>query len=115
MPGRKRQALKVPSRRRLSELPDVLTVVEAAEVLRVSRNGVYEALRRHELDSIRLGRKIIIPKRALVALLGVEPVAPAAPAVPPSPMVVLASGEYVVRVVYRGGSKVDEVVAPRLR
>jgi excisionase family DNA binding protein len=53
----------------LADLPDVMTVVEAARLLRLGRNGVYEAIHRKEIPSIKIGRKILIPKAALVRML----------------------------------------------
>jgi excisionase family DNA binding protein len=49
-------------------LPDVLTVVEAARVLRIGRHTLYEAVRRKEVPAIRVGRKILISKSALMRL-----------------------------------------------
>jgi excisionase family DNA binding protein len=46
-----------------------LTVGEASQVLGVSRSSAYELVRRGELPSMRLGRRIVIPVRALDALL----------------------------------------------
>jgi excisionase family DNA binding protein len=54
---------------RLVDLPDVLTVPEAARLLRLGRNTVYEAVRRGELPSVRVGRRLLIPKPALQHLL----------------------------------------------
>ncbi len=54
---------------RLADLPDVLTVAETAKFLRLGRNTVYEAVRRHELPSVRIGRRLLIPKHALQKLL----------------------------------------------
>lgn len=50
----------------------VLTVQEAAEVLRVSRDVAYEAVRRGEIPSVRIGRRIVVPTAALKRLLGME-------------------------------------------
>ncbi len=47
----------------------VLTVEETAKELRISRNGAYEAIRRKEIPSIRIGRRIIVPRVALQRLL----------------------------------------------
>lgn len=47
-----------------------LTVEEAAETLGVSRAFAYEAVRRGEIPSIRIGRRILIPKVGLERLLG---------------------------------------------
>ena len=40
----------------------VLTPFEVSKLLRCSRGVVYESLRRKIIPSIRLGRKIIIPR-----------------------------------------------------
>ncbi len=54
---------------RLADLPDVLTVAEAAKFLRVGRNSVYEAIRRNELPSVRIGRRLLVPKAGVTRLL----------------------------------------------
>jgi excisionase family DNA binding protein len=53
----------------LATLPEVLTAREAAAILRVGRNQLYQAVARGELSAVRLGRSIRIPKHALLALL----------------------------------------------
>jgi len=53
----------------LATLPEVLTVREAAAILRVGRNQLYQAVTRGELGAVRIGRSIRIPKHALVDLL----------------------------------------------
>jgi excisionase family DNA binding protein len=50
-------------------LPEVLTVREAAVILRVGRNQLYQAVARGQLGAIRIGRSIRIPRQALLALL----------------------------------------------
>lgn len=50
----------------------ILTIDEAAEVLRISRQSAYEAARRGEIPTIRLGRRILVPRRALEKLIGAE-------------------------------------------
>ena len=60
----------------LATLPEVLTVREAAAILRVGPNQLYQAVARGELDAVRIGRNIRIPKQTLLDLL-----APASPAV----------------------------------
>ena len=50
-------------------LPEVLTAREAAAILRVGRNQLYQAVSRGELGSVRIGRSIRIPKQALLDLL----------------------------------------------
>lgn len=41
-----------------------LTVEEAAQLLGISRALAYELVARHELPSLRLGRRIVVPRRA---------------------------------------------------
>lgn len=53
----------------LQDFGDVLTVLEAAKVLRVSRNAMYEAVHRKDVASIRVGRRLLIPRAALQLLL----------------------------------------------
>jgi excisionase family DNA binding protein len=53
----------------LAQLPEVLTVKEAAAVLRVGRNQLYAAVDRREQHAIRIGRTIRIPKTAPLDLL----------------------------------------------
>lgn len=47
----------------------VMTVEETAQFLRISRNSVYEALRRGDIPSIRIGRRLIVPRVALERML----------------------------------------------
>lgn len=47
----------------------VLTVAEAGELLGISRAFAYELAARGELPVIRLGRRIVVPKAALLRLV----------------------------------------------
>jgi excisionase family DNA binding protein len=47
-----------------------LTVEEAAQLLGISRALAYELVGRGELPSIRLGRRIVVPRHALEVMLG---------------------------------------------
>lgn len=53
----------------LTDHPEVLTVTEAAGVLRLSRNGAYAAVQAGHLPVIRMGRRILVPRAALERLL----------------------------------------------
>jgi excisionase family DNA binding protein len=53
----------------LASLPEVLTVREAAAILRVGRNQLYQAVERGQLRAVRIGRSIRIPTQALLDLL----------------------------------------------
>lgn len=46
------------------------TVEEAARLLGVSRGTAYEAARRGELPTVRLGRRLLVPRARLEDLLG---------------------------------------------
>ncbi len=46
-----------------------LSVAEAAVLLGIGRGTAYECVRTGELPSIRLGGRIVIPKRALETLV----------------------------------------------
>ncbi len=47
----------------------VMAVQEAASFLGIGRNTAYEAIRRGEIPSVRIGRRILVPKMALQRLL----------------------------------------------
>jgi excisionase family DNA binding protein len=47
-----------------------MTIAEAAHALGISRNSAYEAVRRGEIPSLRLGRRLVVPTRQLLRLLG---------------------------------------------
>jgi excisionase family DNA binding protein len=48
-----------------------LTVEEAAAVLGISRAFAYEAVRRGEVPSIKIGRRVLVPRAALERMLDV--------------------------------------------
>jgi excisionase family DNA binding protein len=58
-----------PSTSGVATLPEVLTAREAAAILRVGRNQLYQAVARGEVGAVRIGRSIRIPKQALLDLL----------------------------------------------
>ncbi|MFZ0173013.1 MAG: helix-turn-helix domain-containing protein [Acidimicrobiales bacterium] len=47
----------------------VYTVEEAAKLLGISRTFAYEAVQRGDIPSMRIGRRILVPKAALTRLL----------------------------------------------
>lgn len=53
----------------VAEMPDLLTVEEAATVLRIGRSAAYAAARRGELPTIRVGRILRVPRHRLEAML----------------------------------------------
>ena len=46
------------------------TVEEAAKLLRIKRSAAYAAVKRGQIPTLRLGRKIIVPKGGLQKLAG---------------------------------------------
>jgi excisionase family DNA binding protein len=55
---------------RVSDLPLTLKVEEAARLLGIGRGSAYEAARRGEIPTIRLGRRVLVPRAKLLELLG---------------------------------------------
>ena len=47
----------------------VKTLDEVASLLRISRGSAYEAARRKEIPTIRIGRRLLVPTDALERLL----------------------------------------------
>ena len=75
----------IVNRTSLDELPDVLTVEEAAKVLRIGRGAAYELARQwresggmHGLPVVSLGRSLRVPREALRRLLDATTDAPRA-------------------------------------
>jgi len=53
----------------MTDEPLVLTVEEAAKLLRISRGSAYERVREGAIPTIRLGKRILVPRAALDRLL----------------------------------------------
>ena len=56
----------------LKDLPPTLSVPEAARIYGISRNTAYEAIKRGEIPSISVGRRVLVPTAKALAQLGVE-------------------------------------------
>ena len=64
-----------PGHRVLAEKFDgrsTLTIEEVAEILRISRASAYAAANAGELPVVRIGRRLVIPRGALEAMLDVH-------------------------------------------
>ncbi len=48
----------------------VLTIQETARLLRISRQSAYQAVRTGELPTVKIGRRILVPRHRLEAMLG---------------------------------------------
>ena len=59
-----------------TELPLVYTVNETARLLGISRSHAYDLVAAGTLAHIRLGRRIVVPRRTIDALLDTSVTAP---------------------------------------
>lgn len=50
-----------------------VTVTEAADLLGISKTLAYALVRRREIPCIRLGRRVVVPRRALDEMVGSLP------------------------------------------
>jgi excisionase family DNA binding protein len=48
------------------------TVEEAAEIVGVGRSAAYSAVRAGDIPSIKVGRRLLVPRRALERMLGLN-------------------------------------------
>jgi excisionase family DNA binding protein len=62
-------------RKTVENVPEgrVKTLNEVAALLRISRGSAYEAARRKEIPTIRIGRRLLVPSDALERLLSGNP------------------------------------------
>jgi excisionase family DNA binding protein len=49
--------------------PMTYTVEEAAKLLRIGRNQAYDAVKSRELPTIKIGKRILVPRAALEKML----------------------------------------------
>jgi excisionase family DNA binding protein len=75
MPRLEATGQKAPSAERV-----VYTVPEAGRLLGLSRNGSYEAAKRGEIPTIRIGRRLLVPKAPFHRMLEVAGTGTATPA-----------------------------------
>jgi excisionase family DNA binding protein len=52
--------------------PSTMSITEAADTLGIGRTLAYELAHTGELPTVRLGRRLVVPRRALERLLGGE-------------------------------------------
>jgi excisionase family DNA binding protein len=55
---------------RLSDLPPTISVEEAAVLLGVSRSAAYRAAKAGQLQTFRMGRRLLVPTAPLLRMLG---------------------------------------------
>ncbi|RFS87524.1 helix-turn-helix domain-containing protein [Actinomadura spongiicola] len=54
------------------QLQPTLTVPDAGRIIGLSRAAAYDAARRGDIPTIRIGRRIVVPTARLLAMLGLE-------------------------------------------
>ena len=62
------QSIQAQDQMNLSE-SFVLTVSEAARLLRLSKTTTYDQIRQGSIPSIRMGKRILVPRAALMRML----------------------------------------------
>jgi excisionase family DNA binding protein len=68
----RRKETEVPDVVLFNEMPDVLTVAETARLIRLTENTVYGLVHSGELAATRVGRRILVTKAAVLVFLGVS-------------------------------------------
>ncbi|HET6350848.1 MAG TPA: helix-turn-helix domain-containing protein [Coriobacteriia bacterium] len=53
----------------LDNAEEVLTISEVAKLLRIGRNTAYRMAKRKTIPTLSLGRRLVVPKRALLIML----------------------------------------------
>ena len=72
--------------------PATCSVPEAGQALGISRQSAYQAARTGELPTVKIGRRLLVPRRALDRMLGIEPTDEKRPAGEPSASTTSAGG-----------------------
>lgn len=57
---------------KIADAPDLLTVAEVRRILPAGRNLLYEMLKDGRLPSVRLGRRLMVPRAGLARFIGAE-------------------------------------------
>ncbi len=52
--------------------PDIVSVDQVCEMLHVGKNSAYDLLHANQIKHVRVGRKYIIPKTAIINFVGRE-------------------------------------------
>src|SRR4051812_13741514 len=52
-----------------ADTPNLMTVREVAQLLRISRSFAYELVARGELESVRIGRRVLVPTASVHQLV----------------------------------------------
>jgi excisionase family DNA binding protein len=60
------------SPKRFDDLPDIMTPAEVQQLLRCGRNWVYDRINDGTIPAVKVGRKIFVPKAALIRSLDLD-------------------------------------------
>lgn len=65
----KQDLIKIEDKDMFAEYPDVVNITELMQMLRIGRSKAYELVHSNAIQSIRIGRKHIIPKFRVIEFL----------------------------------------------
>ena len=54
-----------------SDYEDVVTVDDVMKMLHIGKNSVYDLLKKHRIESIRVGSRYVIPKKSVINFLNI--------------------------------------------
>lgn len=54
-----------------SDYEDVVTVDDVMKMLHIGKNSVYDLLKNHRIESIRVGNRYVIPKKSVINFLNI--------------------------------------------
>ena len=54
-----------------SDYEDVVTVDDVMKMLHIGKNSVYDLLKTHRIESIRVGSRYVIPKKSVINFLNI--------------------------------------------
>ena len=53
----------------LENYRDILTVKDLHDILPICRTAIYKLIREEKIKSVRIGQKILVPKKALIEFI----------------------------------------------
>lgn len=56
-----------------ADVPTTISVQEAGQLIGISTRTAYRAANRGQIPTMRIGRRLFVPTRPLLAMLGLEP------------------------------------------
>ena len=69
MEEQKQSSTKIDNNDIFSNYPDVVSIEDLTQMLRIGRNKAYELVNTNAIKSIKIGRKYIIPKFRVIEFL----------------------------------------------